>query len=247
MSIERPEKTGKPRTGKPRTGKPETGKPRVRAAIRVAGALLASHFCLMPAMAGAEWQVRGPVTELPTWLDGAAFDQARQAEAAETALERAERARQRWLIREQERRAGLARVAETVSSDGRAKLAFGCGSEGGLYMSLLVSGYRVENGMVRVTHWVDDGLPGRVPWYSVPGDLEMRVFTDRAFFVEQFLQDASEGARFAVQVETFPAVVFPAPDRARVIAPIMENCMELASDMRMPAHLAENAELTAQQ
>lgn len=185
--------------------------------------------------------------QTPDWLDQAAIDLAKQAEAAEAADLSAEQAREQWLFKEQERRNALPRTAETVSLNGAARLAFGCGEDGTLFLSLVVSGYEAETPIVRVTHWMDDGLPNRAPWYSAPADLELRAYIDRAVYVEQFLKTASGGGMVSLQVETFPEAVFSAPDRLKVVAPILENCLELTSNVELPADLAAMGEEITQE
>lgn len=171
----------------------------------------------------------------PDWLDQPAVQRAEREKAEAEERRRKLEALQAWHLAETERRANLPRRAEAQSLDGAAKLSFGCSETGTVFVSMVLTGYDTAAGIVRVTHWVDDDLPRRVPWFSVAADLELRVFTDRAVFVEQFLQSFSGGEAVTVQVETFPAVQFSSPSRADVVAPILKNCQQIATEIDEPA------------
>jgi len=189
---------------------------------------------VIPFPAVSEWRVLGPMMAEPEWLDRPAVARANQEMAAKEAKEREQAALKAWRLAEADRRANLPRRAEAQSVDGGAMLSFGCSESGTLYVSMVLTGYETESGIVRVTHWVDDELPRRVPWFSVAADLELRVFTDRTVFVDQFLRSVSEGESVAVQVETFPTVEFSSPAREAVVAPIIRNCQLLATGISSP-------------
>ncbi len=190
---------------------------------------------LIPGPAQSEWRILGPMMAEPDWLDLPAVERAEREKAEAEAKQREMEALQAWQIAEAERRANLPRRAEALSLDGAAKLSFGCSETGTVFISMVLTGYESAAGIVRVTHWVDDDLPRRVPWFSVAADLELRVFTDRAVFVEQFLQSFSGGEAVTVQVETFPAVQFSSPNRASVVGPILKNCQQIATEIGEPA------------
>lgn len=190
---------------------------------------------VIPSLASAEWRVLGPMMESPDWLDQAAIDMAKQAEAAALAVENADMARENWHLAETQRRGELPRMAETVSVDGGARLGFGCSPDGDVFLTLVISGYEIEAGIVTVTHWVDDNPPSRVPWFSVPAGLELKIFTDRDFYVDQFLETVSGGETLTMQVETFPQAEFAAPNRQQIVAPILKNCIVLSKKIKTPA------------
>lgn len=205
----------------------------------VLGPIAAGFFLVLlsviPQPALSEWRILGPMMAEPDWLDLPAVERAKQAEAEELARQRERDALQAWRVSEAQRRASMPRRAEAQSRDGLAKLSFGCSETGTIYISMVLTGYDTEAGIVRVTHWVDEQLPRRVPWFSISDDLELRVFTDRTVFVEQFLQSFSGGEAVTVQVETFPAVQFSSPNRAEIVAPILKNCQQLATEIDRPA------------
>lgn len=191
---------------------------------------------MIPSQGSAEWHVKGPMMTAPDWLDAPAYKRSLQEEADATEAERRQAAQEAWEISEQERVNALPRRAETISADGAASLSFGCSLDGEMFVAVVLNGYQTEKGVVRVTHQIDQRQTWRNPWYAVAADLELRAFSDRRGFVDQFMRSLAAGRTVTLQIETFPTATFLAPDSQEIVRPILENCGELS---RKAAELAE--------